>query len=101
MMKYFEGGNLEIEDKDLLKAKNKQEKPVLINGTIVFCRGNKGTDSFIGIVYDGSKVLELEHGSDAYINSDDYIHLGDTISYWTIEKVLKARLVIDEILAEI
>lgn len=42
-MKYFEGGNLEIEDKDLLKAKDKQEKPVLSNGTIVFCRGNKGT----------------------------------------------------------
>ena len=99
-MKYIEGGRIKIEDKDLLKVKNKknENKPVLQNGTIVFCRGNNGTGSFIGIVYDNTKILELENGSDAYINSRDYLHLGDTISYWTIEKVLKTRLVIDEII---
>lgn len=101
-MTYFEGGRIEIENKDLLKVKNKkkEDKPVLENGTIVFCRGSSGTCSFIGIVYDSSKILELEFGSSACINSDGYLHLGDTISYWTIEKVLKTRLIIDEILEE-
>ena len=44
-MTYFEGGRIEIENKDLLKVKNKkkEDKPVLENGTIVFCRGSSGT----------------------------------------------------------
>ncbi len=93
-------GRISIEGLEkIISKKNSKEK--LPNGTIVYCKGNAGTSSFIGIVYDSSRVLELENGSDAYINSDDYIHLGDTISYWTIEKVLKTRLIIDDVLDEV
>lgn len=101
-MEVYEKGKIKIDNKISLKeVKRNENKKILADGTIVYCRGNAGTGSFIGIVYDSKRVLELENGSNAYINSDDYIHLGDTVSYWTIEKVLSARLVVDEILKEI
>ena len=101
-MEVYEKGKIKIDNKISLKeVKRNKNKETLANGTIVYCRGNSGTASFIGIVYNSTRVLELENGSNAYINSNDYIHLGDTISYWTIEKVLSARLVVDEILKEI
>lgn len=98
-MKYLEGGRLEIVDSCIKKNKKKIEKPVLQHGTVVYCKGNGGAGSFYGIVYENG-VLELECGSNAYINTREYLHLGDTIHYWTIERVIKARLVIDEILEE-
>ena len=100
-MEYCDKGRTKIEGLEKLKSKKSKNREVLSNGTIVYCKGNGGTLDFVGIVYDNSKVLELECGSSAYINSDDYIHLGDTISYWTIEKVLKTKLIIEEILEEI
>lgn len=99
-MKYLEEGRLTIEEKCNQKSgKKKKEKPVLKNGTIVFCRGNDGTGSFYGIVYSGG-VLELECGSDAYIQTREYLHLGDRISYWTIESVCQAKLVVEDYITE-
>ncbi len=98
-MKYIENGRLEIVEKYDKKQKAKKERPVLQNGTIVFCRGNGGTGSFYGIVYSGG-ILELQCGSDAYIQTEGYLHLGDTISYWTIEKVCKSKLIIEGIVEE-
>ena len=80
-------------------GKKKKEKPVLKAGTIVFCRGNDGTGSFYGIVYRYG-ILELECGSDAYIKTNENIHIGDRISYWTIESVCKAKLVIEDYITE-
>ena len=98
----YEKGRIKIEGEEKIKNPHKKKnKKVLVNGTIVYCKGSGGTSSFIGIVYDNFKVLELECGSSAYINSDTYIHLGDTISYWTIEKVLKTKLIIEDILEEV
>ena len=45
-------------------------------------------------------ILELLNGSDSYINTSDYIHLGDKISYWVVEKVVKATLTIEGIVEE-
>ena len=95
-MEYVENGRMEIVENFKTSPKKKKEKPVLKNGTIVFCRGNDGTGSFYGIVYSKG-VLELECGSDAYIQKSGDLHLGDTISYWTIESVCKAKLIIEEI----
>lgn len=95
-MQYVEEGRLEIVEKCSKKQKKKTEKPVLKNGTIVYCRGSEGTGSFYGIVYCGG-VLELECGSNAYIQTRDYLHIGDKISYWTIESVCKAKLIIEDI----
>ncbi len=98
-MEYIEGGRLNIVKQYSKKSKNKKEKPVLQNGTIVYCKGHNGAGSFYGIVYKNG-VLELEHGSDAYINSYNYLHIGDTINYWTIESVCKAKMIIEDIIAE-
>ena len=99
-MQYGEG-RTKIEGLDKIKSKEiKKKREILENGTIVYCKGSQSTSSFIGIVYDNCRVLEIENGSSAYINSDNYIHLGDMVGYWTIEKVLKTRLVIDEVLKE-
>lgn len=95
-MKYIEKGRMEIVENFKTEPKKKKEKPVLRNGTIVFCRGSGGTNSFYGIVYSRG-VLELQYGSNAYIQKDGYLHLGDTISYWTIESVCKAKLIIEEV----
>lgn len=101
-IEYYEKGRTQIEGLEKIKKrKNKVDKEILVNGTIVYCQGNQGTGSFVGIVYDNFKVLELECGSSAYIKSNDYIHLGDTISYWTIEKVLKTKLIIEDVLKEV
>lgn len=98
----LEEGRMKFEGLEQIKEKHKKKnKEILPNGTIVYCKGSGGTSSFIGIVYDNSRVLELGCGSSAYINSDNYIHLGDTISYWTIDKVLKTKLVIEEIVKEV
>lgn len=99
-MKYLENGRLEIVENYNEKDKKKKEKPVLQYGTIVYCRGNGGAGSFYGIVYENG-VLELECGSDAYINTREHLHLGDIVKYWTIEKVVKAKLIIDEVLEEV
>lgn len=98
-MEYIEGGKLEVIENIKMSEKRKKQKAVLPNGTIVFCRGTAGTGSFYGIVYPKG-VLELGNGSDAYINTSGYIHLGDQISYWIIEKVVKAKLVIEDIIEE-
>lgn len=98
-MKYIEGGRIEIENKIKFNSKKRKEKPVLPNGTIIFCRGNNGAGSFYGMVYE-SGVIELESGSTAYIQKSGYLHLGDTISYWTIEKAVKAKLIIEDIIEE-
>lgn len=81
------------------KKRKKIEKPILSNGTIVYCRGTAGTSSFYGIVYPKG-ILELENGSDAYINTNGDLHLGDQISYWIIERVVKAKLIIEDIIEE-
>ena len=79
-MKYIEGGKLEIIEKNIkTEKKTKREKPVLPNGTIVYCRGTAGT---------------------GYINTNGYIYLGDQINYWIIEKVVKAKLIIEDIIEE-
>lgn len=99
-MEYFEEGRLEIEEKcNQTSGKKKKEKPVLKNGTIVFCRGNDGTGSFYGIVYKNG-VLELECGSDAYISTNEHLHIGDRVSYWTIESVCKAKMIIEDYYTE-
>ncbi len=98
-MKYIEGGKLEIENKIKTNSKKQKEKPILPHGTIVFCRGDRGTNSFYGIVYQNG-VIELENGSDACIHTNGNLHLGDKINYWTIEKVVKAKLIIEDIIEE-
>ena len=76
--------------------KEKEEKEPLKHGTVVFCRGHNGTGSFYGIVYEYG-VIELPYGSNAYINTERYLHIGDNISYWTIERVCKnAKLIIED-----
>lgn len=98
-MKYIEGGRMEIVNKIKHNSKKQKEKPVLPHGTIVFCKGCNGAGSFYGIVYEYG-VLELDCGSNAYINTKDYLHLGDKINYWTIEEVVKAKLIIEDIVEE-
>lgn len=91
-MKYLEINELEINDSDV--KFETEEKPILKNGTIVYCKGHEGTSSFYGIVYEDG-ILELKNGSNAYIQTKDYLHLGDRINYWTIEKACKAKLIIE------
>lgn len=98
-MKYIEEGRIEIVEKYNKKDKKKIEKPVLQNGSIVFCKGHDGAGSFYGIVYENG-VLELERGSDAYVKTRENLHIGDRISYWTIEYVCKSKLIIEGIIEE-
>lgn len=92
-MQYVESEYLKITEKVSEKEKKKIEKPVLKNGTIVYCKGHSGALSFYGIVYEYG-VLELPYASNAYINTTEYLHIGDTISYWTIEGVCDSELII-------
>ena len=70
-MQYGEG-RTKIEGLDKIKGKEiKKKREILENGTIVYCKGSQSTSSFIGIVYDNCRVLEIENGSSAYINSDN------------------------------
>jgi len=96
-MKYIEEGKIKIVEQYNKKDKKKIEKPVLQNGSIVFCNGHDGTGSFYGIVYENG-VLELECGSTAYIKTRENLHIGDRINYWTIEYVCKSELIIKEII---
>lgn len=98
-MRYINGGKLNIKENSKVNKKAKIERPVLSSGTIVFCRGTSGAGSFYGIVYPKG-ILELANGSDAYINTSESIHLGDKISYWVVEKVVKATLTIEGIVEE-
>lgn len=98
-MKYIEEGKVEIIERYNKKDKKKVEKPVLEHGGIVFCKGHDGAGSFYGIVYENG-VLELQCGSDAYIRTKDNLHIGDRISYWTIEYVCKSKLIIEGIIGE-
>lgn len=98
-MKYIEDGKVEIIERYNKKDEKKIENPVLRNGSIVFCKGNDGTGSFYGIVYDNG-VLELECGSDAYIRTRKNLHIGDRIGCWTIEYVCKSKLIIEGIIRE-
>lgn len=98
-MEYIENGKLEIVEQIKNENNKEIEKPILPDGTIVYCRGTEGTGSFYGIVYNKG-VLELENGSEVYIYTDKYIHLGDKINYWVIEKVVKAKLIIEDVIAE-
>ena len=87
-------GRLTIVDNH--KEKAPKNKETLKNGTVVFCRGHNGTGSFYGIVYEYG-VIELPYGSNAYINTKQHLHIGDSISYWTIERVCKnAKLIIED-----
>ena len=96
-MEYLENGKLEIIEN--IEERDK-EKAILSIGTIVYCKGSCGAGSFYGIVYPNG-VLELENGSDEYINTQEHLHLGDCINFWTIEKVVKAKLIIKEIIEEV
>lgn len=98
-MQYIEEGKVEIIERYNKKDEKKIERPVLANGSIVFCKGSDGAGSFYGIVYDNG-VLELECGSDAYIRTRENLHIGDRISYWTIEYVCKSKLIIEGIVRE-
>lgn len=98
-MENVKEGRLEIVENYCKKAKKKKEKPVLPYGTIVYCKGHNGAGSFYGIIYENG-VLELECGSSAYINTREYLHIGDTIKYWTIESVCKAKMIIEDIIEE-
>ncbi len=89
----MEKGRIEIINK--VKEKNNRGE-ALKHGQIVYCKGSNGTGSFYGIVYEYG-VLEIPYGSNAYINTRETIHLGDQISYWTIEKAFKKiKLIIEE-----
>lgn len=98
-MQYVEEGRTNIIEQYNKKDEKKIEKPVLKNGSIVYCKGHDGTGSFYGIVYENG-VLELECGSDAYIRTRENLHIGDRINYWTIEYVCKTKLIIEEMIGE-
>ena len=98
-MKYIEEGRMKIVEQYNKKDQEEKEKPILQNGSIVFCKGHGGAGSFYGIVYDNG-VLELEYGSNAYINTREGLHIGDRISYWTIEYVCETKLIIERIIGE-
>lgn len=85
-MKYEKEGRIELVEKYGKKDTKKKEKPILQYGTIVYCKGHGGAGSFYGIIYENG-ILELPYGSNAYINTKEYLHIGDTINYWTIEYV--------------
>ena len=96
----FDGdeGRMEIIEK-YSKSRSKAEKPTLPHGTIVYCKGHGGAGSFYGIIYENG-ILELPYGSNAYINTTNSLHIGDTINYWTIEYVCKSNLIIKGIVEE-
>lgn len=96
-MKYIEEGRTKIVEQ--YSKKDRKAKPVLRHGSIVYCKGHNGASSFYGIVYQYG-VLELECGSDACIKTTEDLHIGDTISYWTIEYVCKSKLIIEEVIGE-
>lgn len=98
-MQYIEEGKVEIIERYNKKDEKKIERPVLANGSIVYCKGHDGACSFYGIVYENG-VLELQCGSDAYIRTRENLHIGDRISYWTIEYVCKSKLIIEGIVRE-
>ena len=98
-MQYVEEGRTNIIEQYSKKDKKKREKPVLQYGSIVYCKGHDGATSFYGIVYENG-VLELECGSDAYIRTKENLHIGDRISYWTIEYLCKSKLIIEGIVRE-
>lgn len=98
-MEYIEEGRTNIIEQYNKKDKEKREKPVLQHGSIVYCKGHDGTGSFYGIVYENG-VLEIEHGSDAYIKTRENLHIGDRIGYWTIEYVCKSELIIKGIIGD-
>lgn len=98
-MKYVEEGRLEIVENYCKKTKKKKEKPVLPYGTIVYCKGHNGAGSFYGIVYENG-VLEIKCASTSYIKTRENLHIGDRISYWTIEYVCKSKLIIEGIIRE-
>ena len=98
-MQYVEEGRTNIIEQYNKKDEKKIEKPVLKNGSIVYCKGHDGTGSFYGIVYENG-VLELECGSDAYIRTRENLHIGDRINYWTIEYVCESKLIIERIIGE-
>lgn len=89
----MEKGRIEI----INNSNQKEEKKEILKcGQVVYCKGNAGTGSFYGIVYEYG-VLELPYGSNAYINTKKNLHLGDTINYWTIDKVFKnVKLIIED-----
>jgi hypothetical protein len=89
----MENGRLKIID-NYKEQVSKGER--LKYGTIVHCKGDNGTSSFYGIVYEYG-VLELECGSNAYINTKEPICLGKMYNYWTIDRVCKnPKLIIEE-----
>lgn len=96
----FDGdeGRMKIIEK-CSKSRSKAEKPTLPHGTIVYCKGHGGAGSFYGIIYE-NRILELPYGSNAYINTTNSLHIGDTINYWTIEYVCKSNLIIEGIVEE-
>lgn len=50
-MEYIENGKLEIVEQIKNENNKEIEKPILPDGTIVYCRGTEGAGSFYGIVY--------------------------------------------------
>lgn len=92
-------GRLKIIEDYNKESLEKIEKPALQDGTIVYCKGNTGASSFYGIVYENG-ILELKCGSNTCINTKEPLHIGDTISYWTIEYACKAKLIIEGIVKE-
>lgn len=98
-MEYIEEGRAEIIERYNKKDKKKIEKPALKHGSIVYCKGHDGADSFYGIVYENG-VLEIECASTSYIKTRENLHIGDRISYWTIEYVCKSKLIIEGIIGE-
>ena len=98
-MEYVEEGRTNIIEQYSKKDKKKIEKPVLQHGSIVYCKGHGGAGSFYGIIYENG-ILELPYGSNAYINTTNSLHIGDTINYWTIEYGCKSKLIIEEIVEE-
>lgn len=98
-MEYIEEGRTNIIEQYSKKDKKKREKPVLLHGSIVYCKGHDGAGSFYGIVYENG-VLEIKCASTSYIKTRENLHIGDRISYWTIEYVCKSKLIIEEIIGE-
>lgn len=84
---------------NIVKKIKKIEKPVLQHGSIVYCKGHDGAGSFYGIVYENG-VLEIKCASTSYIKTRENLHIGDRISYWTIEYVCKSKLIIEGIIGE-
>lgn len=78
-------GRMKIIEESKIKEEYKKALPW---GTVVYCKGKGNAESFYGIVYAGG-VLELPYGSDAYIRTENGVHLGDKISYWIIARVCK------------